>query len=82
MLVSKCHSIFILCLVIIVIKGNSISIDKDSENGIANDDTTEEKESVEWDEDPYRWDEEVQVVNPSNLILSEPKNPLKQSSVS
>ena len=37
MLVSKCHSIFILCLVIIVIKGNSISIDKDSENGIAKD---------------------------------------------
>ena len=71
MFVSKCHSIFILCLVIIVIKGNSISIDNDSENGIAKDDTAEEKESVEWDEDPYRWDEEVQVVNPSNLILTD-----------
>ena len=71
MFVSKCHSIFILCLVIIVIKGNSISIDKDSENGIAKDDTAEEEDSVEWDEDPYRWDEEVQVVNPSNLILSD-----------
>ena len=68
MLLLKCHSIFIWCLVIDVINGNPISIEN-SENKITKTDRKENAEE-EWDEDPYRWDEEVQVVNPSSLILS------------
>ena len=68
MLLSKCHSIFIWCLVIDVINGNPISIEN-SENKVTTIDWEENAEE-EWDEDPYRWDEEVQVVNPSSLILS------------
>ena len=64
-----CHCTLIWCLVIIVIKGNAIPNDRE-EFKAAGTEVISPKQEEEWDEDPYRWDEEIEIVNPSSLLAS------------
>ena len=63
----KCHRTFIWCLVIVVIEGSTIS--NNSEMTQTGNITS--KENSTWDEDPNRWDFEIEIIEPQPLNLSE-----------
>ena len=69
-MIVMCHRTYIWCLVIVVIKGSTIprSIEQDASKHPT--ETILTKEKVDWDEDPNRWDTEIQVINPSSLSSS------------
>ena len=67
-----CHCTLIWCLVIIAINGNAIPNDGE-EYKAAGTEVISPKQEEDWDEDPYRWDEEIEIVNPSALLASLPR---------